>query len=550
MSETQKTGIGHHVENFFGSFIDLWNSHEVLKFSNIRVGYLQYFFALPLALTFVNTQNTLVMGSLRVFGLSASALTFMAFAFGAAVMFIIRAAGNMHIVSKISSILTLIGFAPWLFLPQDGSPAFVCSVVFMIGAGCCMANSSSFMMVLNNAERFFGCALMTLLISLIRINSAFIREHTPLRLIIVTVLVIGISICMYKTKKEDFSDFNRGKYDNFNPSIWLSLFILLSFYVIRIMGFNIPEFNMQYSTPLISILAIVPPLLCVIIQLAFNRTVWIMCNVFFISAILSYVMVFTGNTNAAYVFSGIKEIGLLVGFYLCACVVNRFCDFHRHKVMEFVCISVLGAVYIASDLLLKSTLILPVSVTVAATLFVIFLLLSPAFSAYLFSAEWSEQFVKLNMSEIKAQVELAISQAQSDKTDISEEEKAKILTKGEIDFARMWCDGKTRSEITRSLHLTAAEADKCMSAIREKILKDGDPDPFIAAAIAKYNLTPRETDMLRCLQRDMTNAEIAAELFLSEETVKTHVRNMLKKLKITNRNGIILLKESFNKTDV
>lgn len=48
-------------------------------------------------------------------------------------------------------------------------------------------------------------------------------------------------------------------------------------------------------------------------------------------------------------------------------------------------------------------------------------------------------------------------------------------------------------------------------------------------------LSPREMDVLRELHSGNTNLEIAGRLFLSENTVKHHVRNILDKLGVKNR---------------
>ena len=48
-------------------------------------------------------------------------------------------------------------------------------------------------------------------------------------------------------------------------------------------------------------------------------------------------------------------------------------------------------------------------------------------------------------------------------------------------------------------------------------------------------LTPRETEMLEAMAEGLSNAEIAHRYFLSEATVKTHVRRILTKLHLRDR---------------
>jgi DNA-binding NarL/FixJ family response regulator len=48
-------------------------------------------------------------------------------------------------------------------------------------------------------------------------------------------------------------------------------------------------------------------------------------------------------------------------------------------------------------------------------------------------------------------------------------------------------------------------------------------------------LTDREDDVLACLARGLTTAQIADELVISTNTVKTHVRHIMKKLNASNR---------------
>jgi DNA-binding NarL/FixJ family response regulator len=58
-------------------------------------------------------------------------------------------------------------------------------------------------------------------------------------------------------------------------------------------------------------------------------------------------------------------------------------------------------------------------------------------------------------------------------------------------------------------------------------------DPGAAARLA--TLTARETDVLRLVAEGLTNAEIAASLYLGEATVKTYLSRMLTKLDLRDR---------------
>ena len=65
------------------------------------------------------------------------------------------------------------------------------------------------------------------------------------------------------------------------------------------------------------------------------------------------------------------------------------------------------------------------------------------------------------------------------------------------------------------------------------------PEPAPAADPDPDHLTERELDVLRLVVRGMRNKEIAAELGISENTAKFHLRNILDKLHAQNRAEVV-----------
>jgi DNA-binding NarL/FixJ family response regulator len=94
-----------------------------------------------------------------------------------------------------------------------------------------------------------------------------------------------------------------------------------------------------------------------------------------------------------------------------------------------------------------------------------------------------------------------------------------------------------RDDLARAVR-TVAEGDALLAPTVTRRLIDayvrrGPTGQTESSELA--SLTAREREVLECMARGMSNAEIAGELFVGEATVKSHVANVLLKLDVRSR---------------
>jgi two-component system NarL family response regulator len=81
--------------------------------------------------------------------------------------------------------------------------------------------------------------------------------------------------------------------------------------------------------------------------------------------------------------------------------------------------------------------------------------------------------------------------------------------------------------------------EEIIEAVRQTHSGNRYLPPAIAARLAdrmiRPSLTPREFDVLRLVARGRSNKEIASAMFVTEETIKSHMKGLFQKLEVHDR---------------
>ena len=133
-------------------------------------------------------------------------------------------------------------------------------------------------------------------------------------------------------------------------------------------------------------------------------------------------------------------------------------------------------------------------------------------------------------------------------------EATKILTEQQPDTAVLiFTAYSERSLLGRGLEsgakgyiLKEAPHATLLRAIEKVAAGEGYVDPALMPAFVSGKdrddmLTPREREILGLLADGMSNADVAERLFISQETVKSHVRHILAKLEADTRTHAVAI---------
>ncbi|KIP52023.1 response regulator [Leucobacter komagatae] len=95
-------------------------------------------------------------------------------------------------------------------------------------------------------------------------------------------------------------------------------------------------------------------------------------------------------------------------------------------------------------------------------------------------------------------------------------------------------------DLVQAVRIVAAGEALLAPSVTRRLIADyaARPEPKRRATLSQ--LTERELEVMRLVASGRTNAELATALFLSEQTVKTHVSRILSKLGLRDRTQIVV----------
>jgi DNA-binding NarL/FixJ family response regulator len=98
-------------------------------------------------------------------------------------------------------------------------------------------------------------------------------------------------------------------------------------------------------------------------------------------------------------------------------------------------------------------------------------------------------------------------------------------------------------ELIRGVRVVAAGGALLAPSVTQTLIAAfaGTPRRSLAAAASLSGLTPREREILTLVGTGLSNAQIATELFISENTVKTHVARVFDKLGVHERVQAVII---------
>jgi len=451
------------LHNIIASIVRLWNMRDMLQLRNIRISHLQYTLAMPMCLGIGNMMSSLFRVNAQLFGLDPKVTLYCAYLFGAFLFFLVSGKRFLQF-ARMASIIAGTAIIAWLILPW-GEPQSIAATVCWFGlGGCVFCSTYVYMLVINNTERFFGAVLIVIDYGICLLLDANGAANGYLWKVLPVFFLLAAITCVTLFKPDDLAEsFDRParKLDQTMYPAFALFFVFflmdafISFLYMRGGHATILSFGLGAS---------LGGVISIIVQLAFKRSVWHVWNLYFILLAVSFAFMQTSPGSAAYLagsfLCGLCTIGYAASFYTFGGVMKKYGSFIVFK--KYMCGACLPPLILAFAIMGLLQTYLPdyiplISLVVAATCLVLYVLFSPIFQKHLFAADWFDDYHKPDMTAIVAQVE------ETDKLE------AYSLTQREKEVCALLLAGYSRKQIGAELHISYATVGFHCTSLYKKL---------------------------------------------------------------------------------
>lgn len=407
----ERYAMTHFLHNIAASIARLWNTRDMLQLRHIRASHLQYTLAMPMCLGIANMMSSLFRANTPLFGLDPKVTLYCAYLFGAFLFFFVPAKSFFRF-SRTASIISVAAIIVWLILPKGEPQSVAATLCWFALGGCVFCATYVYMLVINNTERFFGALLIVfdygicLLLDGIGIANGYLWKALPLLFLFAAVACIALFRPgdLAESFDKDARKADKSMYPAF--ALFFVFFLMdafISFLYVRGGHTTILFFGLGAS---------LGGVISIIVQLVFKRSIWHVWNMYFILLVISFTLMQTDPGSAAYLagsfLCGLCTIGYAAAFYTFGGVMKKFGSLMVFK--KFMCGACLPTLIVAFVIMGLLQTYLPdliptISIAVAATFFVLYVLFSPVFQKYLFAADWFDDYLKPDMTAIAEQIE-------------------------------------------------------------------------------------------------------------------------------------------------
>jgi DNA-binding CsgD family transcriptional regulator len=376
-----------------------------------------------------------------------------------------------HLV-HISVAVMVVGFLPFLFLP-DGYLRLVFAIVAYAGLGGAVTSARcGYAFAVNNIERLVGMMVMFGSVAIIYFLGALKVTGIAVTHILPILLLAALVICLLKFKEGDLEAKEESTKADAKGLYW-ALAYMIAFFAIDGYNWALVDADFQPGYILLCVGMVIAGVIFFAVLVWLKKNVWHVWNLFFVFAMVMAVLAVLapriGTVAPQYFFSGLSLIGWPASLYMLAGAQRRFASYKLLKQCTIIFV-ILSPITTLSDDVLGSRLpdALPV-ITLIYVLVIVFgfLMASPYSYKYLFSGKWLSDLHKPDMA--------------------------------------FWND------------------------------RVDNADRFV-----KYNLSPREKEVLTHLLAGHTLRMISGYLNIAQGTVNTHTDRIYKKIGVNSKTELFL----------